>query len=117
VILSNASNDQIQHNVAKLGAPFHAVFTAEQAQAYKPRMQGLRVHARANSVAHRDVLHVVVQPALRPDDGARPRHREKVFVNRARSVGALYGSPRSRTSAGCRPSSVSEQPPLGHDVQ
>ena len=25
-------------NVEKLGAPFHAVYTAEQAQAYKPRL-------------------------------------------------------------------------------
>src|SRR6476469_9332295 len=32
VILSNASNDQIQSNVDKLGAPFHKVFTAQQAQ-------------------------------------------------------------------------------------
>ena len=39
VILSNAMNDQIPHNVAMLGAPFHAVYTAESAQAYKPRMQ------------------------------------------------------------------------------
>jgi 2-haloacid dehalogenase len=39
VILSNASNSQIHHNVAKLGAPFHAVYTAEQAQAYKPRFR------------------------------------------------------------------------------
>lgn len=33
VILSNASNDQIHHNVAKLGARFHAIFTAP---VYKP---------------------------------------------------------------------------------
>ena len=39
VILSNASNDQIHENVAKLGAPFAHVFTAQQAQAYKPRLQ------------------------------------------------------------------------------
>ncbi|CDO34510.1 MULTISPECIES: haloacid dehalogenase type II [Novosphingobium] len=39
VILSNAMNDQIPHNVALLGAPFHRVYTAESAQAYKPRMQ------------------------------------------------------------------------------
>lgn len=39
VILSNAMNDQIHTNVAKLGAPFHRVYTAESAQAYKPRMQ------------------------------------------------------------------------------
>ena len=39
VILSNASDSQIHRNVEKLGAPFHAVYTAEQAQAYKPRLQ------------------------------------------------------------------------------
>lgn len=39
VILSNAMNSQIMDNVAKLGAPFHKVCTAESAQAYKPRMQ------------------------------------------------------------------------------
>jgi 2-haloacid dehalogenase len=39
VILSNAMNDQIPHNVAKLVVPFYRVYTAESAQAYKPRMQ------------------------------------------------------------------------------
>ncbi|GGZ07925.1 haloacid dehalogenase type II [Novosphingobium colocasiae] len=39
VILSNAMNEQIDRNVALLGAPFHRVYTAESAQAYKPRMQ------------------------------------------------------------------------------
>jgi 2-haloacid dehalogenase len=39
VILSNAMNSQIGHNVALIDAPFHRVYTAESAQAYKPRMQ------------------------------------------------------------------------------
>ena len=39
VILSNAMTAQIQSNVHRLGASFHAVYTAEQAQAYKPRMR------------------------------------------------------------------------------
>lgn len=39
VILSNAMNEQIDRNVALLGAPFHRVYTAESAQAYKPRMK------------------------------------------------------------------------------
>ncbi len=34
VIYSNASDDQIDHNVEKLGAPFHKVFTADQANVY-----------------------------------------------------------------------------------
>ena len=38
VILSNAMNSQIMSNVEKLGAPFHAVFTAEQVGSYKPRI-------------------------------------------------------------------------------
>lgn len=38
--LSNAANEQIHANVARCEAPFHAVFTAEQAQSYKPRMRG-----------------------------------------------------------------------------
>lgn len=39
VILSNAMNEQIHRNVALLGAPFAHVYTAEDAQAYKPRLQ------------------------------------------------------------------------------
>ena len=39
VILSNSMTDLIPHSVAKLGAPFHAAYTAQEAQAYKPRMQ------------------------------------------------------------------------------
>jgi 2-haloacid dehalogenase len=39
VILSNAMDSEIQKNVALLGAPFHRVYTAQQAQAYKPRLQ------------------------------------------------------------------------------
>jgi 2-haloacid dehalogenase len=39
VILSNAMNAQIHDNVALLGAPFAHVFTAQDAQAYKPRLQ------------------------------------------------------------------------------
>ncbi|MCF1502398.1 haloacid dehalogenase type II [Afifella sp. H1R] len=39
VVLSNAMNSQIMSNVEKLGAPFAHVFTAEQANAYKPRFR------------------------------------------------------------------------------
>ena len=39
VILSNSMVDLIPASVAHLQAPFHAVYTAEEAQAYKPRMQ------------------------------------------------------------------------------
>jgi 2-haloacid dehalogenase len=39
VILSNSMVDLIPHSVAHLQAPFHAVYTAEEARAYKPRAQ------------------------------------------------------------------------------
>jgi 2-haloacid dehalogenase len=39
VILSNSMTDLIPASVAHLEAPFHAVCTAEEARAYKPRMQ------------------------------------------------------------------------------
>ncbi|MFH8135766.1 haloacid dehalogenase type II [Pantoea osteomyelitidis] len=39
VILSNSMVDLIPHSVAHLKASFHAVYTAEDARAYKPRAQ------------------------------------------------------------------------------
>ncbi len=58
VILSNAANEQIQKNVAKLGAPFHAVFTAEQAQAYKPRYRAFEYMLDQLGCSPDDMLHV-----------------------------------------------------------
>ncbi len=58
VILSNASDDQIGSNVEKLGAPFHAVFTAEQARSYKPRMQGFEYMLEKLGARPEDLLHV-----------------------------------------------------------
>ncbi|WP_294646243.1 haloacid dehalogenase type II [uncultured Aureimonas sp.] len=58
VILSNAMNSQIMSNVEKLGAPFHAVFTAEQANSYKPRMQGFEFMLGQLNANPEDILHV-----------------------------------------------------------
>lgn len=57
VILSNASNDQIQHNVDKLGAPFHAVYTAQQAQAYKPRFKAFEFMLDSLGCGPEDIVH------------------------------------------------------------
>jgi 2-haloacid dehalogenase len=82
VILSNASDAQIQHNVDKLGAPFHAVFTAEQAQSYKPRMQGFEFMLDSLGARPEEVLHV--SSSLRYD--LMTAHdlgiRDKAYVNR-----------------------------------
>ncbi len=58
VILSNAMDDQIPHNVEMLEADFHAVLTAEQAQAYKPRLQAFEYMFDTLNAAPEDFLHV-----------------------------------------------------------
>jgi len=58
VVLSNAANHQIQSNVDKLGAPFHAVLTAEQAQAYKPRLRAFEYMFDTLGCGPEDVMHV-----------------------------------------------------------
>ena len=57
VILSNAMNAQIMSNVEKLGAPFHAVYTAEQAQAYKPRFKAFEYMFDMLGCGPQDILH------------------------------------------------------------
>ena len=57
VILSNAMNAQIMSNVEKLGAPFHAVYTAQQANAYKPRMKAFEYMFDMLGCGPEDVLH------------------------------------------------------------
>lgn len=57
VILSNAMDAQIYDNVARLGAPFHAVYTAQQAQAYKPRFRAFEYMFDMLGCGPEDVLH------------------------------------------------------------
>ncbi|MGR4067409.1 haloacid dehalogenase type II [Halomonas sp. LR3S48] len=58
VILSNADNDQIYQNVEKLGAPFAHVFTAEQARAYKPRLQAFEYMFDQLGCSPEECMHV-----------------------------------------------------------
>jgi 2-haloacid dehalogenase len=62
VILSNAMNEQIHQNVDKLGAPFYAVYTAEQAQAYKPRLQAFEYMLDNLGCGPDEILHVSSSP-------------------------------------------------------
>ena len=57
VILSNSMVDLIPASVEKLEAPFHAVYTAEEAQAYKPRMQAFEYMLDRLGCGPEDVLH------------------------------------------------------------
>jgi 2-haloacid dehalogenase len=57
VILSNAMNSQIMSNVEKLGSPFHAVYTAEQAGAYKPRFKAFEYMFDMLGCGPEDITH------------------------------------------------------------
>lgn len=58
VILTNSMNAQIPSNVAKLGAPFHAVYTAEQADAYKPHLKAFEYMLDMLGCGPEDITHV-----------------------------------------------------------
>jgi len=57
VILSNSMVDLIPASVEHLQAPFHTVCTAEEAQAYKPRMQAFEFMFDTLGCGPEDVLH------------------------------------------------------------
>lgn len=57
-ILSMAMDDQIMANVDKLGAPFHRVCTAQQAQAYKPRFRAFEYMLDSLGCGPEDITHV-----------------------------------------------------------
>lgn len=82
VILSNASNDQILHNVGMLGAPFHAVYTAQMAQAYKPRMQAFEYMFDQLGCNPEDVMHVSSSYRYDLMTAHDMRIGKRVFVNR-----------------------------------
>jgi 2-haloacid dehalogenase len=90
VILSNAANEQIQANVEKLEAPFHAVFTAEQAQSYKPRMRGFEYMMEKLGCGPQNLLHV--SSSLRYD--LMTAHdlgiKNKIYVNRGHEPSTPY---------------------------
>jgi 2-haloacid dehalogenase len=87
VILSNAMNEQIPHNVAKLGAPFYRVYTAESAQAYKPRLQAFEYMFDQLGCGPEQMLHV--SSSLRYDlMSAHDLHfGGRVFVSRGHEPG------------------------------
>jgi 2-haloacid dehalogenase len=58
VALTNSMNSQIPHNIARLGAPIAHVFTAEDAQAYKPQMRAFEHMFDSLGCGPEDVLHV-----------------------------------------------------------
>jgi 2-haloacid dehalogenase len=87
VILSNADDSFLDISVPRLGADFHAVLTAEQAQAYKPRLQAFEFMLDSLNCNPEDVLHV--SSSLRYDLMSADDLGivNKVFVNRGHGPG------------------------------
>lgn len=56
--LSNADDKYLNTFIPRLGAPFHAVYTAEQAQAYKPRIQAFDYMLKQLDARPEDFLHI-----------------------------------------------------------
>ena len=90
VILSNANDEQIKRNVEQLGAPFHAVYTAEQAKVYKPRLGAFEYMLDQLGCGVDDILHV--SSSLRYDliPAWDLRIKNKVYVNRGYEPSTPY---------------------------
>ena len=58
VALSNADDSFLDISMPRLGAEFHAVLTAEQAQAYKPRYQAFEYMLDTLNASPEDFLHI-----------------------------------------------------------
>ncbi|WP_419999870.1 haloacid dehalogenase type II [Streptomyces boninensis] len=81
-ILSNAADEQVDRNVAKLGAPFHTVVTAEMAQAYKPRLRAFEfLHEQLGCAPH-ETLHVSSSPRYDLMSATDLGVRDTVYLNR-----------------------------------
>jgi 2-haloacid dehalogenase len=90
VILSNAANEQIHSNVKNLEAPFEHVFTAEDAQSYKPHLRPFEYMLDNLGCNPEDVLHV--SSSLRYDlmSASDLGFKNKVFVNRGHEPSTPY---------------------------
>lgn len=92
VILSNSMTDLIPYSVAKLGAPFHAAYTAQEAQAYKPLQKAFEYMFDMLGCGPQDVMHC--SSSLRYDlmTAYDMKIGRRVFVNRGHEPGiASYG--------------------------
>ena len=58
VTITNSMKVQIPSNIAKLGAPFHAVLTAEEAGAYKPHFKAFEYMFDTLGCGPEDITHV-----------------------------------------------------------
>jgi 2-haloacid dehalogenase len=106
VILSNASNGQIQSNVDKLGAPFHRVYTAESAQAYKPRMQAFEYMFDQLGCGPEEMMHVSSSFRYDHNTASDLRYGCRVFINRGHEPSNPFYRDIEIPHIGCLPAVV-----------
>ena len=98
VILSNADDDQIPANVARLGAPFAHVLTAQQAKAYKPRLKAFEYMLDTLGVGPTEIVHVSSSPRYDLMPAYDLGITNKVYVNRGYEPSTPYYGYREITS-------------------
>ena len=74
-------------HVEKLEAPIHAVLTAEDAQAYKPRYQAFEYMFKQLNCRPEEILHVSGSPRYDLMVANDLGIKHKVFVNRGYELG------------------------------
>ncbi|TPQ22226.1 haloacid dehalogenase type II [Streptomyces sporangiiformans] len=82
VIISNAADRHAGQNVAKLGAPFHAVYTAEMSQAYKPRLRAFEFAYEQLDCRPEETMHVSSSPRYDLQSATDLGVRDTVYLNR-----------------------------------
>jgi 2-haloacid dehalogenase len=86
VIISNAEDDMIAHNISNIDVPFYDIITAEQARAYKPTTPIFYYTLRRLGCDKSDILHV----AQGFNYDIMPAHAlgwERVWINRNQRPG------------------------------
>jgi 2-haloacid dehalogenase len=106
VILSNAMDEQIHHNVAMLGAPFHAVYTAQQAQAYKPRFRAFEYMFDQLGCDPKDIMHVSSSFRYDQNSATDLGIGTRVFVGRGHEPSNAFYRDVEIPHIGCLPALV-----------
>ncbi|MYT73615.1 MULTISPECIES: HAD family hydrolase [unclassified Streptomyces] len=87
---SNAATDQAVQNVARLGAAFHAVFTAEMSGAYKPRLQAFEFAYEQLGCRPEETMHISSSPRYDLQSATDLGVRDTVYLNRGTEPSAPF---------------------------
>ncbi|MFG2502208.1 haloacid dehalogenase type II [Streptomyces sp. NPDC048441] len=81
-IVSNAADKHADQNVAKLGASFHAVYTAEMSGAYKPRLRAFEFMYEQLGCRPEETMHVSSSPRYDLQSATDLGVQNTVYLNR-----------------------------------